>query len=75
MLEFADVSDRDHVLLAQYVADRDTALRDVPHGIRLFRRIARELLQMVDLGGDAHGSCDDVSSVTCKSFVESRMGI
>jgi hypothetical protein len=28
---------------------------------------------VVDFGVDAHGSCDDVSSVTCKSSVEKRM--
>jgi hypothetical protein len=65
MLGIADILDRDHVLLAQYIADRGTALRDVSHSVRLFRRIARELLQVIDLGGDAHGSCDDVGSITC----------
>jgi hypothetical protein len=70
MLGIADIFDREHALLARYIADRGTVLRDVSHSVRLFRHIARELLQVIDLGGDTHVRCDDAGSITCWSSVE-----
>ena len=61
MLAIPDVLDHQLVLLTQHVADRSTAFWDIPHGVWLLGHIAWELLQVIDLGNDAHDYCYDAS--------------